>query len=580
MRLSIVRRPVALAAAVIALSGCAEKPAENPLLQHVPADTPYLLDASKPLPGGLYDSLMRVTEAQASQARADLETTMDKVRQSQAEATGSPDPKAGKALAMLEVLHAMVVEVGDKLDRDSLPALGVSPEARSVLYGIGPFPVMRGEVTDPAKLEAAIARIEVRSGHQAELVQADGYRYRRAELTPALDLVIAIRDDQFVAGVVPSRSPQMLALLLGDQQPAASMADADTLPRLRKRYGYQGYMDGYVDLQSLAKWFTGRGEGPAAEALTGLMRDVPELEPGCRTLVDGMVGGMPRLAFGMPEANDRDYVMTAMHEATPAVGRYLKDLAKPQPLPGMGVAGDSLASVGFDVDMSAVRSGLKALGRYVAETGRECSWVDADAILAELPKVDFALGPMLGGLSGIYLQLADLKFDAQTQQPTDAAAGILLAVQDPQGMLALGAMMNPALASLELPADGSAVAVPAGMLPPQVGTLYVAGGDGLLALAMGEGAAARTQSMLKAKRSKEPVWMSMDYDAARFAPIMAQLMTLSAMQMEAAGQMEQAEMMREQAVGMETGAGAFGRIDARFSPTAEGLSFHQKVELK
>lgn len=582
MHLSTFYRPVtlAVAAAVIGLSGCSDKPEKSALLQHVPADTPYVMDASKPLPSGLYDRLMGLSAAQAEQARVDLETAMEKVRQARAERSDAADPKAEQAMAMLEVLHALVLEVGDKLSRDGMAELGLSAESKSVFYGIGPFPVLRVEVADAAKLEATIGRIEARSGRHAEQIQADGYRYRYVALGPDAGVVIAIRDGQLVAGLLPSQSPELQALLLGDQMPKASLADSDTLPKLRKRYDYHGYMDGYVDLQALVAWFTGRGTGPAAQTVNKLMTQASKLEPGCQTLVDGLVAGMPRIAFGMPEADTEAYVVTAMHEASPAVGDYLKALAKPQPLPGMGVRHNGLASMGLDMDMAALRSGIKALGRYVAETGRDCSWVDSDALLAGLPKVDFALGPMLGGLSGFLLELTDLRIDPETQQPTGFDGGVLLAVQDPQGIIAMAGMLNPALGTLELPADGSAVAVPAGLVPPQMGELYLAGRDGLLALALGKDSAARTQSLLKAKRGEGPLWLTMDYDATRFAPVMAQLMRMSAAQMAAAGQAEQAEMMRDQAAGMEAGANVFGRVDMQLAPSADGMRLYQRIELE
>lgn len=576
-------RLAALSGATLALilSGCADKPPTNPLLQQVPADTPYLMQTSKPLPDGLYDRLLAMGNSQLAQAQRDWGALAEQLEKARRESGGQPTPAQQQAQRTLTIMQALAAELAGKFDRAGMASLGFDPQARSVLYGLGPFPVLRTEVADAAKVEALLARVEARSGHTAEHAQLDGRDYRRVALGQRMVMLLSLHDNQLVVGLLPSAAEaDLLPLVLGSRTPDHALADGDTLAQLQDRYGYPGHAEGYLDIQRLTVLLTGRGEDPAGRAWRDLTAGRSLPSPGCRRLLDGMAAGMPRIAVGMNEVSDHGYTVSGAYETSPAVATQLQQLARPTPLPGMGMTDDALFSMGLDLNMPALRTALKALGQYVAQTGRDCAWVDADAIRTGLPKLDFMLGPMLGGLSGAYLQLADVRLNEQTLAPEALNGGVLLAVSDPQGMVSMAGMMNPALASLELPADGKPVAVPAELLPPQVSELHLAGGDGVLAVAAGQGSAQRVQAMLAAGHSPEPVLMTLGYDIGRFMTVMDKLLGLTAERLQAAGEVEQAAMLREQAAGMQSLGEHLGRMDLWLAPDAGGLRMRQRVELR
>lgn len=564
---------LAVAGVVLALAGCAEEPPLQRMLSLVPADTPYAFVAGKALPDPLYSRIMAMGE---QEMRGSLKRWRELLASQQA--AGEVDPTLAEGA---RVLDALAAELDGHYSGQGARDLGFGPDTLGVFYGLGPFPAMRSHMTDPARVAAFIARVEQRYGAPAPRAELNGLSYRRMALGPELSLVVALQDQDLVMGVVPNAAaPQLLPLLFGFAPPADSLAASGTLTKLQARYQFEGYAEGYLDLRRVLQLFTGRGQGEGAAALRALVSDLPAPTPGCLGLLDAVADGVPRLAVGINDVQADSYQLTAAYETAAPVSDHLQQLARTQPLPGMAMADPAMASMGVNLNVPATREAIKALMRFIAQAGEGCEWVDSQALLAGMPKVDFMLGPMLAGLSGAYAQLAEVRFDEQTGAPEGVRGGLLLAVSDPRGLVAMAAMMNPEMGQLELPADGSAVQVPPGLLPPQLPSLYLAAGEGLLAVASGDDGAERAAAMLRAGRSAEPVVLTLSYDMARFVGVMDYSMGMAAAQLRASGEEAQAAAIREQLDGFHAMAEHFGRIDLSVAPGVGALLMKQRVELR
>lgn len=582
-RRSAILALAVLATALISCSREAEQPAETSLLAHVPADTPYVFAASEPFPEALRNRLMAYGAAELDNAKVRWREGLAEMARRQAEAAGRPAPTDPADSPGVRVVEALLDELSGKLDAGGLAELGFKPDARSVVYGLSLFPAMRLEIADPARVEALLARVEQRSGEVAPRAELNGQRYRRIPLEDKLLVIVAVQDRHLVAGVLPTAQEQRwLPLLLGQQLPGRALAATDTFSALQQAYGYRGYGEGYLDIRAVSRILTGQDSGANGAAWQSLAAEMPRPSPGCRGLVDKLVAGVPRLVVGVTGVSDRGYDLTAAYETSAAVGEHLQRLAHPAPLPGMGMepGRDVMASFGMDIDVPALREGIKALLRFVVEQGRDCEWVKPDAIQAAMPKLDLALGPMLAGFNGAYTELSELRINQQTLKPDVLSGGLLLAVNDPRGVLGMAAMVNPALAQLELPMDGSVVAVPAELLPPDVPAMHLAAREGLLAIAVGEGSQRRAGALLNADRAGSPMLMSGSYDMARFMGRMAEMMELLAAQMEAAGKLDEAQRIRDELAGIEASAKAMGRVGLSLAPEARGLVIRQQVLLR
>jgi hypothetical protein len=586
MHPKLLRRATLLAFVPLAfgLSSCSEEPAGSGLLAHVPADSPYVFTASEPLPEPLYSRLMAMSALQLQDAQRDwheLTERMAELRaEQQREQGGELQTMPVEGDTFRKVVEALIAELDGKLSAEGMETLGFGRDSDSVLYGLSLFPVLRAEVVDPARVEAFLARIEQRSGSQAPIVEYEGQRYRRIPVGEQLALIIALREQQLVMGMLPvAGEGELLALLLGSERPANALADAALLTELQERYGYKGYGEGYVDLRAVSQLLTGQRGGKLDGHWYALAKDAPRPSPGCQGLVGEVVAGVPRVVAGITDVQRDGYALTAAYETAPAVSAQLQRLVHARPLPGMGADGDALFSMGMDIDIPALRESLKTLLRYLAEQGGRCEWIEPGRLQAAMPQLDLMLGPMLGGLSGMYFELGELRVDPQHPQGGDASGGMLLAVSDPQGALAMAAMMNPPLAQLQLTLDGEPVSVPTELLPPGVPAMHLAAREGLLAVAVGEDSARRAAALLTAPRGDTPMLLGMNYDMARFMGLMEQMMGLMAERLESAGELEQAQELRAQAAGFAASAGQGGRMQLSLAPDARGLVIRQQVQL-
>lgn len=586
MHLKSLRRAALLGLVPLAfgLSSCSEQPSSSGLLSHVPVDSPYVFAASEPLPEPLYRRLMAMSALQLEDAQRDLRELTEHMAELHAEQQrgqgGEVRPMPPETRTFTRVMEALIAELDGKMDAEGMAELGFGRDADSVLYGLSLFPALRAEVADPTRVEAFLGRIEQRSGSRAPVAEFGAQRYRRIPVGEQLVLIVALRDSQLVMGLLPTADEaQLLALLLGSELPPRSLADSGTLAQLQERYGYGGYGEGYVDLHAVSRILTGQRNGGLDGHWHALAKDAPRPSPGCQGLVDQLAAGVPRMVAGITDVAADGYGLTAAYETAPAISTRLQQLVHPKPLPGMGADGDALFSMGMDIDIPALRESLKTLLRYLAAQGAECEWVEPQRLQAAMPQLDLMLGPMLGGLSGMYLELGELRVDPRSLHGADASGGLLLAVSDPQGALAMAAMMNPPLAQLQLNLDGRPVAVPAELLPPGVPAMHLAAGEGLLAVAVGEDSARRAAALLTAPTGETPMLLGMNYDMARFTGLLAQMMDLMAERMELAGELEQAQELRQQAVGFAASAKQGGRMQLSLAPDARGLVIRQQLRL-
>ena len=125
----------------------------NPLLSHVPVDTPYVFADMEPVP-------VEITDVYVERFQPVLDVMSEHVEKFKS------GYRAGE-FQDNQVAHlgmAVLDELGGDLSAENLENLGVSLQAHHAVYGTGIFPVVRIGLMDEQKLRDAIARIEVKMG--------------------------------------------------------------------------------------------------------------------------------------------------------------------------------------------------------------------------------------------------------------------------------------------------------------------------------------------------------------------------------------------------------------------------------
>jgi len=558
------------------IAGCTREP-ESPtvdLLQHVPADTPYVFVTSKPLPDGLRSKLGDHYAAQLAAQGPVFARIREQMEESEDAAS-----MAHQAERLFDILEALFAEFEGRDTAAKVRELGIEPVTRSVIYGIGVLPALRVEILDAASLEAMLDRVESRAGVSASRGELNGQRYRRIDMG-RVDAVLSVTKRHAIAGLLAdSLFERDLPLLLGQAQPEANLAEAGDIEALVERHGFTGYGEGIVRLDDLIAILLGKGQGRNAEVMQALGTEPLPISAGCMQMTEQLVSGMPRMVIGITAADEHQLAARAIWESSATVSAHLQKLAAP--VPGLGAAYDGLVSFGMGIDLPQLRNIIDAFLRELIATGSACEWVDPASLKAVMPQLNLALGPMTAGIKGFNLQLADLVIDPQTMQPTRVQAGLLAAVDDPRGVFALGAMFNPALANLQIPSDGRFVDLPQDMgLDEQTPPLKMAVRDKALVLVAGDDSGDLADSLLDAVAASPAPLFAVDYGVFQLVQRLGDMLDSATVQLGSQGENEMAEELREQLESFRLQARMFDRLRMSMHASPEGLVMDQVMELR
>ncbi len=570
LRILVVSSLVAL---LMACSQKAEQMATE-LLDHVPAETPYVYVSGRKLPPRLAERMGDFYAAQLASQQASF-AGMREQWESSAQASQMLDD----VRPILQVVDALLKEFEGRDSAEKLRELGIEPVTRSVFYGIGVLPALRVEIADADRLNAMLDRVERRTGRSALRGELNGQAYRRIDLG-AVDAVLAVTGQYAVAGLLPDALfDRDLPLLLGLELPTRSLSDSGAIQAIIERYDFTGYGEGFIRLDELLAVLQGRGEGRNAEAMQVLVSEPLPVPDACVQMTDALLAEMPRLVTGVSAADEQRLVSRSIWESSPDVASYLQALAAP--VPGVGGTFDGLLMVGMGLDLPRLRTALEALLQEVIEAGRGCDWVDAATLQAAIPQLNLALGPMTAGIKGFNLLIEDLVIDRDTLEPRELHGGLLAAVDDPRGVFGLGAMFNPALATLRVPQDGTPVDLPLDLgLGQATSSLKIAIQDKALLLLSGPHSAELAANLVQSTTSTPSPLLALDYGVYQLVERFGEVMELAAQRLEGQGEVETAEGIRDQLTGFRQQAALFERLQVAVFASEHGLVMDQVMELR
>lgn len=569
-------RLLLLAGLLATLLACSSEPEPESLLRHVPADTPYAFVVERHLPDGLRQRMADHYAAQLASQRPLFARFRTQIEQSPDDAL-----QARRARVLFDVLDALFAEFEGRDTAAALHELGFEPMTRSLLFGIGPLPALRVEILDPERFSAMLDRVEQRAGVSAQRAESAGQSYRRIDLG-AVDLVLAVTQQHLVGGLLAdARFDRDLPLLLGQQLPQNSLAASGDMARLIERHDLIGYGEGFVRFDELLAIALGEGSDDARSVMQALGSEPLSVSVGCSRLLHSVVAAVPRLAVGVSAAETQRMAVRGVLESSPAVAARLQQLATS--VPGLGSTYDGLFAFGVGIELPALRNAIDGLLRHVAAEGEQCEWVDPAQLQAITPQLNLALGPMTAGIKGFKLLVEDVSIDPQTLAVSDISAGLLAAVDDPRGIFALGAMFNPALATLQVPDDGSFVALPqTPMLDEHAPPVRVAIRERALLLLAGGASDELGDSLgaTVAAAAKPGPLLAVDYGVRqlveRFGPVMDQAVS----RMKAEGETDLAVELHDQFASFRLQARLFERLRMALRASDQGLVMEQEMLLQ
>lgn len=473
-------------------------------LRFVPAETPYVIANTEALPrefadkiGAAIDPILKKFETELAGQKATL--------------TDSPDDKVAKAV---------IEELEGNLNRAGLEKLGLDPDFRFVLYGLGLMPVLRMELKDGEAFKAAIARVESKSGMKAPTAQAGDLQYWRVS-NDGITVVIAIVGSQLVLGVTPDATAEKaVPMILGQQLPDATAATA--LAATAGKHGFRNTF-GYVDATIIASTVMGDGKGLAGEIFAALSKgEAPVLDANCKTEIGGIVAKFPRMAFGYTELSGQKITARYTLETEAGLAAELKGLTAP--VPGLGQDDGALLAFGMGINLQKTLDFAKAKAAAVASAPYTCplladlnqGFTEMNAGLQAAP-----IPPFVMGIRGFNVVVKDGKIGPEG--PSGIKATAIIAADKANELFEMAKGQVPPLAGLTVPADGTPVALPPGTVPPVVDAPHIAVNANGIAISVGIGEEKGLTALLNTVGAAGPV-VAVTYDIKRFLAMMGDQM--------------------------------------------------------
>jgi hypothetical protein len=480
-----------------ALSGTWEPPA---VLAHVPSDTPYLFATLEDIPRAWRDRMYASFDDRIREYTKTLEALPRDFDRSTLE-------------PWMRAMFAIFDRLRDKDPATWTTELGLDRNGKFVLYGLSLWPVARITLAQPDKLRSFVEPALAASGWKWAEQALHGKPYWRVD-DGDWTYVGAIIDHEAVFSVFPAAiASDILPLVLGVTAPERSLRDADTVVALMNKYGILASTIGFFDIRAITNIVTGRGARTQATLARPITAETAAIPPECRTELDRLVALVPRIVLGYRRLDARGMHFRLVVEMPPSVTNALGAIRTSVPEVTAGMSGHPLFALGIAASLDDAVPLVHGIANDVVDAPFQCEWFGAlnraaADVSARLAK---PLPPILTGVRGLSLVVDEL-----TRSPSVIEAHALVVGPHARDLLTLASAFMPALAMLQLPADGTPVPVPLtnlGMAPGT--TAHVAATADRLAFAIGTNTEPRAAELVTRGAPRRSPLLSLAFDAVR-----------------------------------------------------------------
>jgi hypothetical protein len=535
---------------------------------------------TRPLPDDLVDKMEPAMDETLSAYRTMIEFVLADATSKRA--TEAESEEGGEPLdeEQLQRLEAVVSELLEMLSVQGMRDAGIGRDALFAMYGDGLLPVVRIALTDGARFDAAIARLEEKAGTTLETAESGNLEYRYIDLDEKARLIIATPKNDAIITLVPANyDEQRLAITLGQEKPRNSLYRSKELSKIAKEYGFTDHVVGFLDNERIAASFLGDPSDLNAELFSLMEYDASQLDDTCRAEFAELAGVVPRIVMGYTDVSARQLEARMTVELREDIAAGLASV--PASVPGLGSDPGGLFSFGLSLNPLALRTFYEArldamekdpfecaaLGELQASTAR-----GREALAQPLPPVVYNFRGVLATVQNV------TGFDLSSKQPPESIdAGILFAVENAQDIVNMAAMMNPQVAAMNLLPDGKARKLDLPELGEMARNAFAALSSSGLSVSVGEGAEQNAEAMLEADVASTSSLMTFNMDAKRYYEFVGQaMMEADEADDEEPTPIEVREAMRD--IVLSSGS-LYERMSTRVDLTSRGIEIGMRMTL-
>ena len=430
------------------------------LFAYVPVDTPYLFGNLQPPPDEVIDTfLQRIqpvldsVQSELNKARESIEA--EKAREStDAEVAGDSVPPTEQQHHDMgvQLMHAVLMELDGKLNRQGLESIGFDLQSHKVVYGMSAFPVVRLGLSDAGALRETIMRILGHAGISAPELNHQGVSYwRMGEETDhqePVGLYVAILDNHLAMSIFPhSAEAELLPAFLGLELPKESNAAA-RLTELNSKHGYTAFGSGILDLNKLLDEFITPGTVLARTLAANGEFDAESMTPECTTEIRGIVNNTPRMTMGVTELTAAAIAIQYRIETAAALAQQLGGLVAE--IPAVDPLSDRVLEFSFGMRFGAARDFLREKVAAVMETPYQCEHLQEinQGATQAFAQLNQPIPPFVNNFRGLRLSLSEIMMTDSI--PENASGMAAVHVDQPEMFVGMAKMFLPDLSELSL----------------------------------------------------------------------------------------------------------------------------------
>lgn len=467
----------------------ANAPAQAPwrgpeILAAVPDDTPYLFGMIEPMAPGPRERILRQT---GQQLKSGLQ-------------------KAASGEGTIALVAAALYSELDGVDASHWPeALGLSHDARLVLYGLSVWPVVRLEIQDEARVRQLLSRI-VKAGSAELQPRSVGRAMIYLISEKKITYVFGIVGHELVGALIPTvLLDKALPRIIGAEPVAHSLRDAQVLPSLIARHHFMSTSLAFLDLRRVFEAISGHGKGQFDDLDTLFVGLIPAT---CQDDLTRIADALPRAAFGYYHLDDNGFDAAVVLETQHGIADGLVKLSAP--LPPIPSSPAPMFGLGAAVDVDAAFAWLKTTAGALRSHPFRCDALSKlnESVDELASKLDQPLPPDVQGLRGLQLVVDDA-----TVLPPSGTGYVLVEGAHIADEIRKVVAKVPQLATLQVATTGAPIELPLARMgvPPSFASAHFAMRPTRAVITVGPDSAIRASTLASARDAHVPL-LTMAFD--------------------------------------------------------------------
>lgn len=507
---------LALSTLLALLAACSgDKQADQIVLAHVPADTPWVFANLEPIKPEVLDAWLVPSNAQIPM----------QVRQYRDAASELQED----APQMAKLMSAMADEMDGKTVQQVFAGAGVDLGGRFAWYGVGLSPVMRGQLKDPAKFQAFVDRMAKAADVSLTKARVGDIDYQHFDVPKTkLQVVVAHHEGQFVLALLPlTESSTQLGLALGSDMPQSQGAVAARLEKVASSQGYQPQGLGYLDTGKLLADVSS-GQDALLKALLGaaasgdknkdMQAEFGEFSGAdCQADLERIAARVPQISFGLTHFDTQRADQRMNVSLAPDISAAF-DRVKSS-LPGLGSASGSPVECALALPLPQIRDFWTSQAQAVASKPFTCKpLIDLNKGFEQIgQQIGKTAIPPFGNLRGVHVAIDKISMGSGSETIPRVQARVVLALKDPESVVAMAKSMLQPLNNLQLKTDGKPVELPPSLSQFSKDPIWLAMNDHALVVGIGAEEKDKLEAALSAKAGSAGQLMSMNLEGATVA---------------------------------------------------------------